>query len=586
MPTDPAGTPDRRAASRHRPLVPVLAGFAGGIALDGAFGPPLWFWLALGAALLPAILWGLRRRPAAWGAWVLALVLVVPVGGLYHAVRFRLKPSWHLQNLALTEEGLYVVRGRVTLEPRRHYREVPFASEEQEAPGFWALRVDVQALRGEGGEWRRSAGGLTVFLNEEPSPLHVGDAVQFPARVSSNRPPTNPGERDRALTYARHGSYGTAAVASGRLIAVRERAAWYTSPRAAVGRLRSILRRRLERQLPEGERKRAGLIRALMFGEREALTPRQARLLKETDTLHFLAISGLHVGMFCFFVTGLLVWTGVSVKTRYVLTIVLIWLYVTFTGLHVSAARAGLVLSFLLGAPLLRRPSDGPSALMGAALIILLVSPQQLFSAGFQLTFVAVWAIVTLYPQVADVLWPWEDFLGRAWSERERTVRADLWRGGRSYLLLSFIVWAVTAPIRVYHFNSVSFVAPLLNMVAWPLVAVLLVVGFLLVGSLLLCGWAAAPLVGMALFLTDDINWVVAQAGGLPGAGVHLPSPPLWWVGLCYAALGVWATRRRLWDGRRLFVILVLVLGLTYVWQDAAVRLGREFQMTVADVGH
>ncbi len=581
--------PDRPEAPppRHRPLIPVLAGMAAGIALDGTLRPPLWFWPALGFGVAGAVLWSLRVDRRRWSNWVLALVLMLSVGGVNHALRFRSEPAHHLKNLPLAEGGLYRVRGRGERAPEARYRRSAFRSDGERPSRFWFMPLRLEAVSLGDGRWREAEGGLAVFWNYGAPDFRVGDTVEFLTEINRNRPPTNPGQSDRALAYARMGSHGTASVPSAAAIRVVRRAKWYGSPSVAVGRLRTMLMDRLEDRLPAGGAgKGSGLLRALLFGRRGGLTPREQRLFRESGTLHFLAISGLHVGIFCFFISVLLVWLPVSPGVRHVLVIAGIWFYVLFTGFHVSSVRAAGMLTFILAAPLLHRRTDSLCALLGAATVILLISPPQLFLPGFQLTFLAVCAMVTIYPQLADILWPWQDFLSRAWAPEERTLWTDLRVWGQSYLVLSLTVWVATAPVVAYHFNLVSFVAPVLNLLVWPVVACLLPVGMLLLVVLAVAPWAAAPLVWLALFLAEDIHVLLEAARHVPGFGVYVPAPPLWWIGLFYAGLGLWVMRRRLRAGRWFFLAVVLALCLTYIWQDAAIRLRRDFRITVADVGH
>ncbi len=578
----------REQPPRHRPLIPVLAGAAAGIALDGVAGPPLWFWTAVVAGVAAVILRALRRRRRPWGNWLLAAALIFPLGGMYHAVRFRMKPSHHLQNLALERDALYYVEGRVRAEPRLHYRRRPFRPEGEQAGQFWVLRVQVKRLIGQGGRQQSARGGMAVFGDPPRPRLNVGDRVRFLTRLSPNKPPGNPGQRNLALAYARSGSHAAGSVASGAAIDVLDRARWYSSPSAAVGRLRAILTQRLQNTLAKlNAERRGGLLAALMLGDRGALTPRQEDLLKESGTLHFLAISGLHVGIFCALVSYALALCNLRVGWRSALTIALVWCYVLFTGAHVSALRAGCMLTFLLAAPLLHRQWDSLSALAAGALVILAWSPQQLFSPGFQLTFVAVWALICIYPQLHGILWPWQDFLADVQAPEERSVWDDVKSLGRSYLLLAFTVWLATAPLRLYHFNSICLLAPLLNLLVWPpLLAVLVTAGFALLVILALGVPGAGIVARVAFFWSDIISDLLDAAARLPGFGLYLPAPPAWWVFLFYACLAAWILRRRLWDGRRVFIGAVLVLGLTYIWQDAAVRLDRRFELIIPDVGH
>lgn len=578
--------PGRPLPPRHRPLVPVVAGFALGIALDAWLRPPSWPWVVSGLAIMLLVLWGVRRGLRPWGHWALAVALLVPFGGLWHAARFRDEPPWHLRNLGLTGQAFYYVRGRVSDVPQVRLRSAAFAPTTAAREDYWTVPVEADALSSDRKTWRRTSGGMTVFVGTGAPALNVGDEVEFLAQPRANRLPSNPAERNMALAAERHGSFATASVESGSAFAVLRRSHWYSSPSAAAGRLRAYVQTGLERRLRGGEGGATlGLVQALLLGERSALTPDQDELLKESGTVHFLAISGLHVGLFCLFAGYLLALLVAPVRARTVAVIALVWVYVAFTGLHVSAVRAGWTLTFLLAAPLLHRQRDSYSALAGAALMVLLVSPQQLFTPGFQLTFVAVWAIICVYPQVAGMAWPWEDMLARLREPGEATVLHALWAWSRSYLLLSVIVWAATAPLMVYHFNSLCLFAPLLNLVMWPLVFLLLLTCFILALCLPLGAWAVAAPAGLAGFFGGDIESLLRLAARLPGFGVYMPAPPLWWVALFYAALAAWALRRRLPAARTVLAAAVAVVGLAYVGNEVVARLDRSFAVTIADVG-
>jgi len=598
----PAGSPQPLGPSpaesptalppRHRPLVPLLGGFALGILLDATLRSAMWPWTVLSIATVAAALWAAWRGLKPWCHWTMALLLLIPLGGFWHQVRFRAVPAWHLKNLRPDGERFYFVRGTVGDIPRMRYRRGAFAPEGMTAEAYWIVQVQAQALSGDGTSWRKTAGGMTVFVGAGAPSLNVGDEVEFLCRPRANRGPTNPGERDVALAAERSGSYATASVDGPSALALLKRAHWYSSVPAAAGRLRSYVWDRLAQALPAGApRDHFGFVGGLLLGERDALTPTQEMLLKESGTLHFLAISGLHVGLFYLFVAYAMALLPIPVRLRAVLGIVLVWCYVAFTGAHVSALRAGWMLTFLLAAPLLERQRDSYSALAGAALVILLISPQELFTPGFQLSFAAVWAMISIYPQLHGVLWPWEDFVARVQQPEEASVLHGVWVWARSYLLLSCVVWVATAPILIYHFNAICFISPLVNLLLWPLVLLLLLTCFLLVACIPL-GAAALGAAGyIAGFFGNSIETVLRTASRLPGFGVYMPSLPAWWVGLFCVALGAWAARRQLVPGReapagrRAFIAIVAALAVAYLASEAAARWNRPFTVTVADVG-
>mgnify|MGYP006310456555 CR=1 FL=1 len=134
----------------HRPIIPVLAGFAAGIALDAALVPPFAFWMVLAVGLVACCLWGLRRALRPWGNWVLAVMLLVPLGGAYHLLRFRQRPEGHLEKLPAREKVLYQVRGAISADPRLHLVDRPFRSAGDLLHRMWLVPVEVNALSPDG----------------------------------------------------------------------------------------------------------------------------------------------------------------------------------------------------------------------------------------------------------------------------------------------------------------------------------------------------------------------------------------------------------------------------------------------------
>ena len=576
-----SATPDSDPP-RHRPLIPVLAGFAAGILADNAFGPPLLFWMALGGCLIAMVIWACRRDLESWGNWALAFILLIPVGGAYHQVRYRHKPACHLANLPIEEGALYHVRAEVVQPPALHYRQRALAPADAPPSSFWMVRVKLTGLSSDRKEWYPAAGGVAVFSDAGRPRVKTGQTVVFTSFIRKNEGPTNPGERNMARIYQRTGSYGTASVDSPRAFEVVSSTPWY-HPTVAIGRLHGLLKKRLIWNGPLGDN--GGLTAALIFGERGRIRPDLEQTLKDSGALHFLAISGLHVGIYAGFVWFLLLSSGVPVRIRSLALIGLVWLYVLFTGAHVSAMRAGCMLTFAVAAPLVRRRYDFLSALCAAALTILLVNPTQLFSAGFQFTFMAVWAIVYLYGQLAPLLWPWDDFVQRVQHPDERPVWADAWFFLRHAALLSICLWAAMAPVRVYHFHRISVWAPLLCMLMWPLVLALLLSAFLV------AFWAFAAFPGLSLVahpasvFSQTLVFLLDSFSQLSGFVHFTPGPPLWWVLLFYVGITLWVLRKRVARGHQAFIAIALVLALTYIWNDFALKTRDRFRMTVMDVG-
>src|SRR5207247_8918344 len=95
---------------------------------------------------------------------------------------------------------------------------------------------------------------------------------------------------------------------------------------------------------------------------------------------------------------GLLRAFGLTRATCGLLILPLIWFYTGLTGWPASAIRASIMLTVVVVGWALKRPSDLINSLFAAALIILIWQPQQLFQAGFQLSFFVVLCIILTLP--------------------------------------------------------------------------------------------------------------------------------------------------------------------------------------------
>ena len=322
----------------------------------------------------------------------------------------------------------------------------------------------------------------------------------------------------------------------------------------------SKLRQKIYRRIVGSLKGTSGTVAAaLMTGERGAIPADVLEAMRASGLAHLLAISGLHIGL----VTGVLFF-GIrgtlaafpSVTLRFAikkwaaigaLTGALAYLLVT--GATVPTQRAFLMVALVLAAIVLDRTAISMRLVAWAALIVLLISPESLLGASFQMSFAAVIALVAAYELARTPL--------RRWRARE-----GWWRLPLLYLagvgLTTLVASAATAPFVVYHFNRFAAFGLAANLVAVPITALWImpwaVLGYLLM-PLGLEGWALSPM-GWGI---EAVIAVARWVAGWPGAVVLLPAMPVW--GLALVALGgLWLC---LWQRRwRLLGLLVIAGGL------------------------
>ncbi len=510
-------------AERERwPLwLPVGLGAGIGVYFLLPTEPPPWLGAA-GAGLLLAALYRLRRRPGAR----LALIVLgsLAVGFAAAQARTALVEAPILQK----KHGPAAVTGQVL-------------AVEPEAAGGRVVLQHVTIARLAAAETpERVRIRLTA---REPGGFVPGDRIRLPAVLRPPPEPAAPGAFDfaRRAYFQRLGAVGYAVGHAQPLEAAEEQpgvgvkrvGGWTEAWRLWWSGLRGTVARRVLEALPEA---RGALAAALMTGERGAIPERVIQDMRDSGLAHLLAISGLHMGL----VAGLVFF---SVRALLALVSALAlrqpikkWAaaaaflgalgYLLLVGAPVPTQRAFLMVCLVLLAVVLDRSAISLRLVAWAALVVLLISPESLLSASFQMSFAAVTALVAGY-----------EALGR----RGRDVAAARGPVGRLGLYLagvaltSVIAIVATAPFAIYHFNRMAWYGLAANLVAVPLTGFWIMPWALLAFVLMPLGLEQLALVPMGWGIGTVI--AVAEAiAGLPGAVMPVQALPT--AGLLLMVLG------------------------------------------------
>ncbi len=268
----------------------------------------------------------------------------------------------------------------------------------------------------------------------------------------------------------------------------------------------------------------AGFLSALVTGSREDVPEDMQEDFNKTGIAHILAISGLHIGLLYAALLWLFGKTPLGYGLSRAVTLCVLFFYCLISGPSSSSLRAFLMCAILTGSQLLARDNDLPTSICLTALIILILQPLTLYTAGFQLSFAAVCGIALLADPIGQKL----AFLG------EGSVLDAV----RSYIGASIGAQIGVLPLLAYYYNGVSLlalltyapVAPILTpLMAFALLAAL--TGFVLPANMV--GILCAPAYAGAVAITGIADICAAW----PHAYLFLSSPPWWSMALYYAAL-------------------------------------------------
>lgn len=290
----------------------------------------------------------------------------------------------------------------------------------------------------------------------------------------------------------------------------------------AVVRLRMFLSRLLQAQIPGTN---GGFAAAILTGDRSGIDPAMLGDLRASNLAHLLAISGLHMGLLTglFFAGTRLALAAVPrvalrVPAKKVAAVVGLMAglgYLVLSGASIATQRAFVMAAVVFVAVLLDRPAFTLRGVALAALIILLLRPESLITAGFQMSFAATIGLVAAY-----------DLLRRQTLWQRPTGRVA--RIARPVLLVAFtsaVAGAATAPFSAFHFNQIAQYGLLANVLAVPLMGTVIMPAAIIAIALSPLGlggpafWVAGQGIGLVLKVAGFV-------AGLEGALILVPSGP------------------------------------------------------------
>src|SRR5882757_3295522 len=567
------------------PAIAIAATFAGGILLGrelhlsrSVLGISF---LVVFFLLIAALLFSWRAK--VWTAATCSLLGWVCLGAVGMSVASRPLPGEHILSRIAT--------GEIVLKtPLRWYGHL--RGEPARLPWGIGMEMELSGVETAAGMTPVNGGmriGFTPKEGEALPEVNAGDEVSVMAQARLPLMFRDAGAFDRREYLAGQNIHLLATLRASSLL---ER---ISEPPATMGtrlaRLRALLRERLDALYPEAKQT-AGVLRAMLLGDRSFVDQAESMDFQKTGVFHVLVVAGLHVGALAFF----LYWIGNKLRLQRTLATVLLlaalMAYIAVVEQRAPVLRAGLMTAIVVLAGFFYRRLEILNSAAVAAIVLLVAKPAELFDKSFQLSFLAIGCI-------AGIAVPWmeqqvQPFIGAlqgwrdvtrdgAFSARQAQFRLDLravatamtsrlsarrakwaqdfgiaglgwWLRGSEMIGLSVVLQLGMLPLMARDFHRVTLIGELANLFAVPLTGVIVPLGFFTLG-----GAVVAPPV--ARVLAVPLGWLVALQGHVVGwfagfahGSYRIPGPAAWATILffvCGIALGV-ALRSGGEFGRRL----------------------------------
>jgi len=442
-------------------------------------------------------------------------------------------------------------------------------------PWGYGYEIELSGVEFEG-QLQSAQGGLRLSYSTHPGQplppeLHAGDAITVLTEAKRPQVFRDEGAFDRQAYLAQQGIHLTATLRAPQLIERISSPA--PTPGTRLARARRHLRDELDGLFADAPQV-AGVLRAMLLGDRSFVDRAESTDFQKTGVFHVLVIAGLHVGALAFALYWICRKLRLAPLWQALFTLTLLLSYIAVVEQRAPVLRATLMAAVVvLGGFFFRRLDLLNSAAL-AAMMLLIANPLTLRDSSFQLSFLAIGCIAGLAaPWLEKTVQPYARAL-RGWREvtrdaahepRAAQFRIDLrsvaqgissrlpqWLGktaedslarGLSFtfrvwelLVITLVLQAGMLPLMARDFHRITLSGPVVNLAAVPMTGVLVPLGFLALVTGLF--WQplgkifAVPLAWLMELLLSIVRWFAH----FPRWSYRIPGPPLWLIVIFFGA--------------------------------------------------
>ena len=481
------------------------------------------------------------------------------------------------------------------------------------------------------GETLAACGGMRLSFvprdGEQVAPdLHAGDELAVVTQAKRPQVYRDDGAFDRRAYLEQQNIHLLATLRAPELLErVSSRPLTFGS---AIPRTRSVLRGELDtlfQQTPQV----AGVLRAMLLGDRSFVDRDEATDFQKIGVFHVLVVAGLHVGALAAFIFVIARKLQLPLMWSMLFTLSLLFAYVAVVEQRPPVLRAAIMAAIVVLGGFFYRRLDLLNSAALAGLILLVANPLAIRDSSFQLTFVAIgciaglavpWLEHTTQPYVR-ALRGWRDVTRDATHEpKQAQFRIDLrtlahWISGKlppsltkasenslagslHFFLRVWDLFALTIvlqigmlPLMARDFHRVTLAAPITNLAAVPMVGVIVPLGFLTLAGGLLNTATGKLLAALLGWLTLSLMRVVQWFAHFHQASYRIPAPPIWLTAVFFFTLVLLAFfprstagNRRWWTWGLVGILLASALVIATCPFAPASSTGK-LEVTILDVG-
>ncbi|MCF6149517.1 MAG: DNA internalization-related competence protein ComEC/Rec2 [Candidatus Kuenenia sp.] len=588
----------------QRPIIPITLLFICGVYLGSLTEIPLHITLGICLMIWMVCFFCLFLTKNSTVLLIFMPVLVIALSVAYFDCRNDFLPDNHIAHTLSAKKSIQRVRGTIIKPPvilkgnapnKRllQYQSETFNKSSDYKISFIIQTNEIETVSG----WKKSSGYIKVNVylphedlaisNKGQRLLHqlvYGQKVELFGCVYLPKTPGNPGEFNYKtyLKRQKHAIHSLMTIINTdniEISGVHPRNLFYGFMYALKNYLNNTI-------YTHTFSNSAPLISSMLLGDRVGLSEETIDTFIKTGIIHFIAISGFHVGIVIVTVLFPLRALGVNQTVTIGIIVSVTLLYAFLTGFNPPVQRASIMAIVFFFGYLVHRQWDITSSIFTAILFILLRNPSDLFNIGFQLSILATMGIVYGASKIEATLFRTVLFVEKLQVPEERGRLFLIKKYIRKLFCISLAAWIATLPLTAYYFHLFTPYVSIASIIVFPLFWIVIVSGIVL----LISGIAFPPLASVFAWLASATDIVleslVTTLSHLPYSHFYVIGPSLTGI-LVYYSLLLLILYRTYLSISYIYIALWGLLSANILTFSGIIKShSHSLKLTCLDVGH
>lgn len=259
--------------------------------------------------------------------------------------------------------------------------------------------------------------------------------------------------------------------------------------------------------------KTANLLLGLLIGQKDNIQEDIIKSFRTANLSHILAVSGAHTSYIILGLTYIITKSKAPRRIGYIITIIILLVFIIITGASYSVIRACIMSIITISAKLFYKKENFFISICVSLFIILIQNPFAINDIGLKLSFLGTIGIIVFNKNITEFF-----------------IRIKIKENIAKVLSLTFSAQLMIMPITILNFNTFSLTFFISNILASPLLGIIIILGFIAIFVSFVLNPISKILFFVLNLFLELLIFISEIVTKIPGSSILVKTPNLVFV--------------------------------------------------------